>query len=378
LSAANSNNSASDLGKHGPASLRRLLPRQRISGYNNPTRNAGVRPSNDPDSSSDDAAGAADEHLQVGDNDPQIFMAALPFHRRSYGVCLNSGKGNYQVLSLADEIRHVTERHPYTQILYTNCLKEYKTKHVALCHMPKCTGRAPAPQGNIFKCQQCRLVCTSKSGLTQHTRHRHPALRNEQRAAAELDRALRAARSRTRNPHVQVFTDEEVRLMLELDVKFRKRRFVAKDMEPYFPNKTNKQLRDKLNMVSYKQIREEYLAGLGIPTLSDANRLRARRTNRSQRVSHRRPRCLGNRGYLHALMRISTPRMLISNPEVPAGEIGSSGSNSIDNGWSERIKTAALKHRLPQKVISGTSSCNPGAARLFAPSTSRRNIRTYP
>jgi hypothetical protein len=166
--------------------------------------------------------------------------------------------------------------------------------------------------------------------------------------------------------------------MLELDVKFRKRRFVAKDMEPYFPNKTNKQLRDKLNMVSYKQIREEYLAGLGIPTLSDANRLRARRTNRSQRVSHRRPRCLGNRGYLHALMRISTPRMLISNPEVPAGEIGSSGSNSIDNGWSERIKTAALKHRLPQKVISGTSSCNPGAARLFAPSTSRRNIRTYP
>jgi hypothetical protein len=217
------------LGKHGPASLRRLLPRQRISGYNNPTRNAGVGPSNDPDSSSDDAAGAADEHLQVGDNDPQIFMAALPFHRRSYGVCLNSGKGNYQVLSLADEIRHVTERHPYTQILYTNCLKEYKTKHVALCHMPKCTGRAPAPQGNIFKCQQCRLVCTSKSGLTQHTRHRHPALRNEQRAAAELDRALRAARSRTRNPHVQVFTDEEVRLMLELDVKFRKRRFVAKD-----------------------------------------------------------------------------------------------------------------------------------------------------
>jgi hypothetical protein len=38
--------------------------------------------------------------------------------------------------------------------------------------------------------------------------------------------------------------------MLELEVKFRKRRCVAKDMEPYFPNKTNKQLRDKRNMAS--------------------------------------------------------------------------------------------------------------------------------
>jgi hypothetical protein len=66
--------------------------------------------------------------LQVGDNDSQLFMVALPFHRRSCGVCLNSGKGNYQALSLADEIKHVSDRHPYTQIIYkcTNCLKGYK------------------------------------------------------------------------------------------------------------------------------------------------------------------------------------------------------------------------------------------------------------
>ncbi|KAH0815220.1 hypothetical protein GEV33_007571 [Tenebrio molitor] len=322
LSAANSNNSASDLGKHGPASPRRLRPRQGVSRYNNPARNAGAGPSNDPDSSSDDAA------------------VALPFHRRSCGVCLNSGKRNYQALSLADEIRHVSERHPYTQILYkcTNCLKEYKTKHATLCHMPKCTGRAPAPQGNVLKCQQCGLVCTSKSGLTQHTRHRHPALRNEQRAAAELDRALRAARSRTRNPHVQVFTDEEVRLILELEVKFRKRKFVAKDMEPYFPNKTNKQLRDKRNMASYKQTREEYLAGLGIPTLSDVEESESSEGEEDDPVTEK---------YLDA-----EDAYKLSSPEVPAGEIGSSGSNSIDNGWSERIKTAALKHSLPEKAIS--------------------------
>jgi hypothetical protein len=41
-----------------------------------------------------------------------------------------------------------------------------------------------------------------------------------------------------------------------------------------------------------------------------------------------------------------------SSPEVPAGGTGSSGSNSIDNGWSERIKTAALEHSLPEKVVS--------------------------
>jgi hypothetical protein len=359
LSATSYNNDASDLGKQGPASPRRLRPRQGVSRYNNPARDAGAGPSNAPDSSSDDAEEDADRHLQVGDNDAQFFMVALPFHRRSCGVCLNSGKGNYQALSLADEIKHVSDRHPYTQIIYkcTNCSKEYRSKHAALCHMPKCTGRAPAPQGNVFKCQQCGLVCTSKSGLTQHTRHRHPALRNEQRAAAELDRALRAAQSRTRNPYVKVFTDEEVRLMLELEVKFRKRRFVAKDMEPYFPNKTNKQLRDKRNMVSYKRIREEYLMGLGIPTLSDAEESESSAGEEDEPVTEsvpptpELPREQGVPSHSQEDLDAEDADEF-SSPEVPADEIGSSGSNSIDNGWSERIKTAALEHSLPEKAIS--------------------------
>ncbi|CAH1383560.1 unnamed protein product [Tenebrio molitor] len=180
--------------------------------------------------------------------------------------------------------------------------------------------------------------------------------------------------------------------MLELEVKVRKRRCVAKDMESYFPNKTNKQLRDKRNMASYKQIREEYLMGLGIPTLSDAEEFESSAGEEDEPVIESvppTPKLPMEQGVpSHSQEDLDAEDAdEFSSPEVPAGETGSSGSNSIDNGWSERIKTAALEHSLPEKVVSQEPAAviqelqgapSRDCQRLFPPGTSRRNLRTCP
>lgn len=154
-------------------------------------------------------------------------------------------------LTLNNFISHLNEHKVCLVYKCSRCDKRYTKKHPAQCHMPKCTG--PTPQNNNrHMCSECGEYFKTKSGLSQHQRHRHPAVRNEARAAetAQGEQAPKAGK---------IFTKEEIQLMLELEVRFQGSRMIAHKMTDFFPTKTNKQLRDKRNESAYKRMRDEYI-----------------------------------------------------------------------------------------------------------------------
>jgi hypothetical protein len=184
-------------------------------------------------------------------------MSTLPFMDRPCEICLQEGKGNFMVLNLNDEIKHIAAVHKDMALKFkcTRCNKEYIKKHSALCHMPKCSGpRAPAIE-NEHKCQNCGKSFLTKSGLSQHERHQHPLIRNEKWATE-------ASGNKTRPKpmgYEQVWSKEEVKLMLRLETDLRNERNIAQQMCQYLPGKTNKQIRDKRAETTYKRKREERL-----------------------------------------------------------------------------------------------------------------------
>lgn len=159
-------------------------------------------------------------------------------------------------LTLNDEIAHMVERHREMEAVYVcvGCGKRYIRKHAALCHVPKCTGRAPPP-ANGEVCKVCGKTYKTKSGLSQHERHEHPDVRNEARAGESAEKAHTSRKG-------IVFTEEEENLMLDMEIRFRGERNMARRMVDFLPGKTLKQIRDKRAILSYKKRRDAVLAPL--------------------------------------------------------------------------------------------------------------------
>ncbi|KYN06760.1 hypothetical protein ALC62_02285, partial [Cyphomyrmex costatus] len=184
----------------------------------------------------------------------RTYEIIVPFERRSCYVCLRENKGNFMALLLKDEEEHVKERHEELGVCYVcqKCGKEYKTRHPALCHVPKCTApKTPLASGET--CTTCGRVFATKSGLSQHERHEHPAVRNVARtnAAKKGEQAPRK---------LKTFTIEEVSRMLGMEVQYRGERNVAQLMAASLPGKTCKQIRDKRATLTYKKRRDAILA----------------------------------------------------------------------------------------------------------------------
>ncbi|KAI4475667.1 hypothetical protein M0804_014163 [Polistes exclamans] len=182
---------------------------------------------------------------------PEQYVVELPFQKVLCKICLHTGKGNYMTLTLDNLISHLKEHKASVIYKCSRCKKEYKRKHPAQCHMPKCTGPTPH-NSNRHMCSKCGEKFKTKSGLSQHQRHRHPAARNEARAAE-------TARGEQAPKDVKAFSKEEIQLMLELEVRFQGSRMIAHKMTDFIPTKTNKQIRDKRNESAYKRMRDEYI-----------------------------------------------------------------------------------------------------------------------
>jgi len=156
-------------------------------------------------------------------------------------------------LTLNDEIQHAVERHRNAAVVYVceKCGKRYVNKRSALIHVPKCAAPRPPPISGMV-CEACGEVFASRSGLSQHERHEHPEVRNAARAGGSTT-------SGRPGTSVRVFSEEEERLMLELEVRFRGDKYIARRMTEFFPTKTNKQLRDKRATSTYKNRLREIL-----------------------------------------------------------------------------------------------------------------------
>jgi hypothetical protein len=146
-------------------------------------------------------------------------------------------------LSLNDEIRHLELMHKDRCINYrfSKCQKDYKSKHGAQCHIPKCKGPKLEEFQCTNKCGACKKAFATKSGLSQHDRHEHPHLRNAHRVA----KATKTPARRKPKGFGAVWSKEEIKLMHKLEIDLQGERLIASRMCKFLPNKTNKQIRDK-------------------------------------------------------------------------------------------------------------------------------------
>lgn len=154
-------------------------------------------------------------------------------------------------LSLGDAISHHNEKHAGLTMLFVcrRCQKPYRTKHAALCHVPKCPG---AKDEMPFSCTECTESFGTMRGLSQHKRHRHPAVRNLERETP--------APARSAIPRIgSKFTAEEISLMYKLERIHKGDPNIAQKMAEQLKEKTAKQIRDKRREPAYCRNRDQFL-----------------------------------------------------------------------------------------------------------------------
>ncbi|XP_076660219.1 uncharacterized protein LOC143363537 [Halictus rubicundus] len=190
----------------------------------------------------------------TGDNlttSPVMILVLTPFQARSCKVCAQGGRGNIYFLRLADELRHYEEAHQRSSLTFRcrDCNEEFDRRHAADCHRPRCPGVPPAEEGQ--QCAHCKLRFSTRIGMSQHLRHRHPAASNEaRRLAAEVPTSSYNARSN------KIGTAEEEHMLAELEEKFKHKRFIAKAISEVLTSKTTKQIRDKRTDIRRKMERQ--------------------------------------------------------------------------------------------------------------------------
>ncbi|GJQ68522.1 hypothetical protein Trydic_g17092 [Trypoxylus dichotomus] len=244
-------------------------------------------------------------------------------------VCLHTGKGNFLALRIQDEIQHVSEYHKNCSLIFTctGCHKQYKSKHAAECHLPKCTGQKPQEDGE-FRCDLCNAAFATKRGLSQHQRLKHPLARNEARAAetATTSRATRRGKL--------LFSPEDLEQLFQLEVEFRGERFINKLIAERLPDKTAKQIGDKRREAAYCRFRDEKLAQL-VPLPEEDPPVDPEASGEQEES-------------------LEIPPQPSSAVEIPAIEILNATQDSASpetSTWREGIIEAVLAHQLPKKAI---------------------------
>lgn len=144
-------------------------------------------------------------------------------------------------VNLRDLDNHMKRDHPRVAVIYVcqSCKRNCPSKHSWDCHRPKCSGPPPPAAAGQFQCTHCDRTFSTQIGLSQHERHEHPRVRNEQRQA----QANRPRRVNVRpNP---LWSEEETALLITLDRRFRNSRYPNVEIQAYLPNKTYRQIGEK-------------------------------------------------------------------------------------------------------------------------------------
>jgi hypothetical protein len=204
-----------DFDGHGPAHRRRLRP---IRGprYDDQATDQDMQPDERVEDSASDVVSS--------------ITLALPFETQTCNLCVKEGQGNYIMFNLNNALEHHNIHHHDVQIsfLCSRCQKEYRTKHAALCHLPKCPGPAPNLNSGI-SCKLCHQEFRTQRGLSQHERAAHPALRNEKRQQAAQPAPPRPAAK----GHGKTWSKEEIELMIQLELTYGPSTDSKTDVSPF-------------------------------------------------------------------------------------------------------------------------------------------------
>ncbi|KAJ8333413.1 hypothetical protein SKAU_G00414210 [Synaphobranchus kaupii] len=150
---------------------------------------------------------------------------------------------NERFSSISALERHFCSVHRGVSLLFecATCGKTDPRPQSISTHAPKCRGAIPArvPAGGEWCCEACGHTSETRSGLSQHKRHNHPALHNEERIA---ERSWAPAQ-KGRKPSLWSREDEERQAVLEVKYSGQKNMnaFIAKELG----NKINIQVGEK-------------------------------------------------------------------------------------------------------------------------------------
>ena len=209
------------------------------------------------------------EVAQVDEQAIQGYELWLPFTQRSCTLCLKTGAGNHAHLSRQDEERHLRNVHGSVNVTAkcTQCRRAFASAQGVLSHLPKCKGQVNQPTESDVVCSICGLTF-KKRGIATHMNAKHPAAANT--ARAERNARAEVPTGPGRGSATSIFSEEEIAIMLETEVRYHGDKFIAKRMEGILVGRTAKQLRDKRGTLVYKRRREEYLAA-HLPAVAPSN-----------------------------------------------------------------------------------------------------------
>jgi len=140
-------------------------------------------------------------------------------------------------------LSHCKSAHPCVEVKF-RCGKcgrfEGQLRSVA-GHYSRCTPTQVGGDSPMLSCSHCELKFSTKSGLSQHERHRHPVVRNAARGAPKPPRRERAGR---------VWSTEEVDCIRRWEVELKYRMDINMEMARRLANgKTAKQVSDKRRLL---------------------------------------------------------------------------------------------------------------------------------
>lgn len=138
-------------------------------------------------------------------------------------------------------LAHFEQRHRGCKARFQceKCGRSDGRLHSVLIHSGRCKGVVPRPSGN-FKCCECPKSFKSKSGLSQHKRHVHPKLRNEERISQAVKRPGQ------RGVHRSCWSEEEVASLEVLYLEVKDQKAYCKLIAERLLTKTSKQVSDKI------------------------------------------------------------------------------------------------------------------------------------
>ncbi|XP_078051849.1 uncharacterized protein LOC144477995, partial [Augochlora pura] len=150
-----------------------------------------------------------------------------------------------------DWAKHMAEQHPDTRIGWRcgGCRRIFPGMHNCKCHIPKCKGSGTGAAIDGLSCPTCGSVFSTKRGLSQHERIRHPVVRNQERIA----QASVSARPVNR---ASVWSKEETETLVRLNEIYKNEKQPNAKIHQILTTKTAKQISDKRRLL-FAPVREE-------------------------------------------------------------------------------------------------------------------------
>lgn len=190
--------------------------------------------------------GIADDDTASNIGNDLMVLIKMPLHEEG-SICPICSRSRINLMFLRPQKlnEHFSNHHLDKGISWCcrNCNKAFNKLQGWFCHHSKCKGlEAVNTATKEFKCEVCTSSFDTKRGLSTHERLMHPNLRNTKRQATNMPLNTVRIDGRSRRA---VWTQEEVELLKQLEIRFSNCRYLNKEIAKFITNKTNKQISDK-------------------------------------------------------------------------------------------------------------------------------------